>query len=172
MGQALDQVGATVPLLAALGVRGKGLRGEVQLAPGDHRQPHVEREVQLVDLDLVVDRRQRLQEVVQGVGVLAGDAGEEGVGEGRVQVFAVLADAVVHGAIKIVCTPVADAGGRVRGDVWGQQLAERGVDGHAAGVVLAAVCGVAGAAVTGTGQIGADGGVWRRGGCAGGLAEQ
>ncbi len=70
-------------------------------------------------------RRQRPQEREDRVGVGAGDLRVVRIREGRVQMGAVRALALVHGAIEIVRRPGADAGLRVGREVGGVDVAER-----------------------------------------------
>ena len=154
MAQAVDDVGAAVPLgrLAGSVLERRGGAEEQQVPAGD-REAEVQRERQPVGRRVVVHRRDRLQIGQHGVGVGAADVGELRIGQGGVEVVALVVDPLVQGAVELVRRPGPDAGLLVGGDVGRVDHPEGRVQPEAAGEGLAAVAGVAGHAVAHDHQV-------------------
>src|SRR6185312_5450297 len=76
-------------------------------------------------------------------------------GHGRIEAHAAAAHATLHRAQEVVVGPGADAGLAIGRQVGGEKLAERRLDGAAAGIGLAIGIGMAGGAVGDGGEIAA-----------------
>ena len=90
---------------------------------------------------------------VQIVTVCAGDVGVIGIRKCGCEQLTVGATAVMQGAVKGVCRPVADASFEVWRDVAGVNRAKRCGNGLTTRIRRAATCGVTSGAVTEFGEV-------------------
>ncbi len=147
MTQPLDEVGAAIHFLARIRIRFEPRLGEEGGAPRDERGANVEREGDLALLPLLVHRLKRLEVGEDRFRVLVADLGVPSKREGRIQVFAFVADAVAERLLERVVIPFADAGLRIRRQIRRHDEADRGVEAVIAGKGLATGRGVTGHAI-------------------------
>src|SRR6185437_11263035 len=153
--EARHQIGAAVPLVGLAGRRRERLGAEVERLPDQHDRPKAQRWDQPVGRRALHDRPAGHQEGIERVEVGVGGIAEMVVGEGRIELGAVTAHALAHGALELRLAVAPDAGLGLRGDVGGVDRAEGRRDRPSAGVRLAAVDGVADIAVADLRQHGA-----------------
>nr|GEZ34032.1 hypothetical protein [Tanacetum cinerariifolium] len=151
--QAFNQVSAAVPLLGLVRIGLEFALLEVDQVPCDEAGAHVERERQLIGLDLVVHRVDGFEVRKDRQIVLTPHLGVSGEGHGAVQTLAVQAMAFGHGVLEVLEAPATDTGGRVGGDVCARQFAERRVEDDPAGKQRFARDGVARRTVAEGGQV-------------------
>ncbi len=100
------------------------LIAQIQQLPCSERQADIIGERQIVRRCHVAALRQRLHEAPKVVHVLGGHPDIGAVGEGGIEMLAVLSDAARHGVAELRKRPVADADGFIGGDVGRIKRAE------------------------------------------------
>ena len=119
MAEAFDEVGAAIHLGRLRWVGPEFALMEEERVPSRHAGADVEGKVRRVFLGRPVRRRDRSQVRPDRKHVVARDFGEPLVGERRIEVFPVVADALVHRAIELLVRPAANPLLRVGGYVGG-----------------------------------------------------
>ena len=152
--QRLGQVGAAAQLAIGRIVILLQLAGlEVEQFPAGQDGALVERKRQRIGRRLLDDGWQAEQVSLDGQHIVARHLAERGIRKGRIQMFAMPADALVQCAHELVISPAADAGFLVGRDVRPVDGAERRGDRIAARKRLFLVHRMAGDAVGGGGQV-------------------
>ena len=147
MRERLGQVRAAVPGLALRWIRVERALVQEQKIPAGEKRPQVIGKAQVVRGRLGAHRRARHHVGVERAQIGVGEAGEVGVGEGRVEVASGTVDTLPHRADEGGFRPEPDAGVPVRGDVRSVNRAEGRAQGPPAGIGLARGGGVTGGAV-------------------------
>ncbi len=108
----------------------------------------IERSLELVRRRRLLHRRDGREILADREDILVREIGVRGVRECRVQVLALVVDALVHGPEELRIAPAADAALLVRGDVRGIKSAEVGDERTAARERLAVLGRMAGLAIS------------------------
>src|SRR5215216_8177441 len=153
MAQALDQVGAAIPFVAAGSVGLKPAAIEEEELP--HRQdcPDVEWKGELVRGSVRTERLPSHHERVQSARILIGDLREVMIREGRIEMPSLPIGPLAQGAQKSSHRPAADAALRIGRDVRAVDDAERRRQRPPAGKHSPAVLGMTDIAVADCGEL-------------------
>src|SRR6185437_2824752 len=155
--QAIDDILAAFP-------RGRRRRinlwrgfGLIKPVPEDQPGADVERKYKLVGCGSLAHWLQTVQERKQVIRVAACQAAKIDIGKSGIEMMPVRGDAFVHGAIKLVSCPSADAGFSVRCDVGGIDGTELGAEWQPSGIGGAMSLGMAARTVAQNCEIAAAG---------------
>ncbi|MPL98957.1 hypothetical protein SDC9_45169 [bioreactor metagenome] len=153
MGDALDQIGAAVPLGRFRRIVGVAAEVDEEQLPARLQDPLVQREGERRRLRRFLHRGDLGHQIgIDRVDIGIGHLGEMVEGEGREQVAALAVDALVHGTAERGLRPIANPRFRVGRDIRGVDGAEIGGHREVAGIGRAARCGVACGAIARGGE--------------------
>ena len=116
MTEPLDQIGAA-PRVRLRGVGLKFAWMEIKIIPRPKTRPNAERKHEAVWLGRHARRATGIEKRSNRQDIVARHLREPLIGEGRVEIFPVPANALMEGAVEFIISPGADALGLIRRDV-------------------------------------------------------